>query len=157
MDYVRYRAHPPNRKETQMKDKHEKRPNPAEAASAPAQDAPSHEIERTSARSTRSSPKPEIRPLPEDASLRDVVMAVNALLDRGGAKRDRGPTSTRDMTPADADRVILGDLKDTSHAKAAEMLGLSYGQVYSARKGFTFKSEYQKGLKEQRTTNSKPS
>ena len=39
----------------------------------------------------------------------------------------------------DARRVILGDLKDFSHKNAASELGLSYGQVYSARKGFTFK------------------
>ncbi len=44
------------------------------------------------------------------------------------------------MTEADAKRVISGDLKDMKHGKAAEALGLSYGQVYSARKGFTFKT-----------------
>ena len=53
--------------------------------------------------------------------------------------RDRGPASTRAMTEKDAERIILGDLKDVSHKKAAEKLGLSYGQIYSARGGYTFK------------------
>lgn len=56
--------------------------------------------------------------------------------------RDRGPKSDRDMTEDDARRIMLGDLKDASHKVAAEKLGLSYGQVYSARKGFTFKGIY---------------
>jgi hypothetical protein len=37
---------------------------------------------------------------------------------------------------------MLGDLKEDSHKEAAEKLGLSYGQIYSARKGFTFKPIY---------------
>lgn len=56
--------------------------------------------------------------------------------------RDRGPKSDRDMVEDDARRIMLGDLKDASHKAAAEALGLSYGQVYSARKGFTFKGVY---------------
>jgi hypothetical protein len=53
--------------------------------------------------------------------------------------RDRGPKSTRDMSEDDAVRVISGDLKDMSHKVAANELGLSYGQVYSARGGYTFR------------------
>lgn len=56
--------------------------------------------------------------------------------------RDRGPKSDRDMTEADARAIMLGEYKDASHKVAAEKLGLSYGQVYSARKGFTFKGIY---------------
>jgi hypothetical protein len=56
--------------------------------------------------------------------------------------RDRGPTSTREMTEDDARRIMITDLKDASHRKAAEELGLSYGQVYSARNGYTFKGVY---------------
>lgn len=52
----------------------------------------------------------------------------------------KGPASQREMTIDDAERVINGDLKDIPHKKAAETLGLSYGQVYSARGGYTFKS-----------------
>ena len=53
--------------------------------------------------------------------------------------KNRGPKSTRDMTEDDARRVVFGDLKKASIKKAAEVLGLSYGQVYSARGGYTFK------------------
>lgn len=56
--------------------------------------------------------------------------------------RNRGPASEKVMSEDDARRVMLGDLKDSSHKEAAELLGLSYGQIYSARKGFTFKPVY---------------
>jgi hypothetical protein len=56
--------------------------------------------------------------------------------------RDRGPASERQMTDADAEIILLGDHKDLSHKAAAEALGLSYGQIYSARNGFTFKTVY---------------
>ena len=56
--------------------------------------------------------------------------------------RDRGPKSEKDMSEDDARRIQLGDLKDVSHKDAALQLGLSYGQIYSARKGFTFKNVY---------------
>ena len=62
-------------------------------------------------------------------------------------KRDRGPKSTREMTEDDARRIILGDLKDLSHKKAAQKLGLSYGQIYSARGGYTFKKITEAKLK----------
>jgi hypothetical protein len=52
--------------------------------------------------------------------------------------RDRGPKSERAMTDEDAYRVKFGDLKGKSHKEAAAELGLSYGQVYSARGGYTF-------------------
>lgn len=59
-----------------------------------------------------------------------------------------GPKSDREMTEDDARRVILGDLKELSHTKAAEHLNLSYGQIYSARKGFTFKKVNQEANKQ---------
>ncbi len=52
--------------------------------------------------------------------------------------RDRGPKSERSMTDEDARRVKFGDLKAMSHKQAAQELGLSYGQIYSARGGYTF-------------------
>lgn len=67
--------------------------------------------------------------------LNEVITALNEL----NSPRDRGPKSERTMTDEDARRVIFGDLKDISHKEAAEKLNLSYGQIYSARKGFTFK------------------
>lgn len=53
--------------------------------------------------------------------------------------RDRGPKSTREMTEEDGKKIIFGDLKKLSHKEAAKELGLSYGQVYSARSGYTFR------------------
>jgi hypothetical protein len=45
----------------------------------------------------------------------------------------------REMTDDDARRILSGDLKAMKHKDAAAQLGLSYGQVYSARLEFTFK------------------
>ena len=58
----------------------------------------------------------------------------------GTLETKKGPASSREMTLEDAERIINGDLKDSSHKIAAEKLKLSYGQVYSARGGYTFKS-----------------
>lgn len=52
--------------------------------------------------------------------------------------RNRGPKSERPMTEDDAQKVKFGDLKGLTHKKAAAKLGLSYGQIYSARNGYTF-------------------
>ena len=84
--------------------------------------------------------------LEDGAKLKDVIAKVNELivkLNEGKSSgRNRGPSSTREMTDDDARRIMLGDLKDATHTEAAETLGLSYGQIYSARKGFTFKVIY---------------
>jgi hypothetical protein len=69
------------------------------------------------------------------AKLNEVIEAMNS----ASAPRDRGPKSEKTMTDDDARRVISGDLANVPHKDAAATLGLSYGQVYSARKGFTFK------------------
>lgn len=53
--------------------------------------------------------------------------------------KKRGTASTREMSDDDARRVLAGDLREVSHKKAAESLGLSYGQIYSARLQYTFK------------------
>lgn len=74
--------------------------------------------------------------------INELVAAQNRLSANNVVARDRGPKSEKDMSEEDARRVMLGDLKDASHKAAAEKLGLSYGQVYSARKGFTFKGIY---------------
>ena len=47
--------------------------------------------------------------------------------------------TAREMTDADAQRILTGDLKDMKHKDAASALGLSYGQIYSCRLEFTFK------------------
>ena len=94
-----------------------------------------------------TTPVVDISLLDEKASLKDVIAKVNELVGKANTKRDRGPDSTRTMTESDAKRIMLGDLKDASHTKAAEALGLSYGQIYSARKGFTFKAIYKESEK----------
>ena len=48
-------------------------------------------------------------------------------------------TAQREMTDDDARRIMNGDLKEVKHNDAAAKLGLSYGQVYSCRLGYTFK------------------
>jgi hypothetical protein len=48
--------------------------------------------------------------------------------------------ATREMTDDDARNVLSGELKGVKHNEAAAKLGLSYGQVYSCRLGYTFKN-----------------
>jgi hypothetical protein len=66
------------------------------------------------------------------------VEQLTQKLDSLSAKK--GPASTREMSLEDAERIINGDLREVSHKIAAEKLGLSYGQIYSARGGYTFKN-----------------
>jgi len=82
-------------------------------------------------------------------NIKDLVLKVNELITyinelpkAQQGSRDRGPSSQREMTDEDARRVMLGDLSDKSHKECCSVLGLSYGQIYSARKGFTFKPIY---------------
>lgn len=82
----------------------------------------------------------------EIMNTQELIKAVEALTARVAAleaaaesKRDRGPASEREMTEADAFRVKFGDMKALKPKEAAEKLGLSYGQVYSCRGGYTFK------------------
>lgn len=80
--------------------------------------------------------------------LNECIAALNTLSVQqpkpvgNGATRDRGPVSERTMTDDDARKALLGELSAASHKDAAQKLGLSYGQIYSARKGFTFKAIY---------------
>ena len=88
----------------------------------------------------------KIEALAESAKLKDVISKLNEVIEAFNTKpqsnRDRGPDSTREMTEDDARRLLLGDLAAKNHKEAALELGLSYGQVYSSRKGFTFKGIY---------------
>lgn len=89
----------------------------------------------------------EIIKLDDSAKMKDIITKINELIEVMNASkapkvRDRGPESKREMDENDARRILLGDLKDESHKSAAEKLELSYGQIYSARKGFTFKGVY---------------
>jgi hypothetical protein len=82
-----------------------------------------------------------VEKLNEKPTASEIVAKINELIDHvnGIRVRDRGPRSSRSMTRLDAWRVLHGDLKDKGHKEAAEALGLSYGQVYSARGTYTFK------------------
>lgn len=89
----------------------------------------------------------EIAKLNDNAKLKEIIEKMNEIIEKMNTTkvtkvRDRGPDSQREMTEADARSILLGELKDKSHKAAAEELGLSYGQIYSARKGFTFKGVY---------------
>ena len=89
----------------------------------------------------------ELIKLDEKAKLKDVIAKLNEVIEvlnttKSSKVRDRGPESQREMVEDDARRILLGDMKDKSHKDAAKELGLSYGQIYSARKGFTFKGIY---------------
>lgn len=82
-------------------------------------------------------------------SVKDLALKLNEVIDKiNDVKiRDRGPKSVRKMTEEDAIRVVEGDMKEVPHKEAAEQLGLSYGQIYSARFGFTFKEVYRRNHK----------
>jgi len=76
------------------------------------------------------------------AKVNELVTEHNKLAAAFEAKpeaRSRGPKSENAMNDDHARRVISGDLAASSHKECAELLGLSYGQIYSARKCFTFK------------------
>jgi hypothetical protein len=79
-------------------------------------------------------------------TVKSLTETVNQLIavvdDLKSQKRDRGPKSENAMTEEHARQILLGDLKDQSHKFCAEKLKLSYGQVYSARNGYTFKNIY---------------
>jgi hypothetical protein len=84
----------------------------------------------------------------EVVTLAAKIAALEELMKTAAPKpRDRGPDSTRDMTDDDARRVIFGDLKDKKHKEAATALGLSYGQIYSARGCYTFKNIHAEAAK----------
>lgn len=66
-----------------------------------------------------------------DVQLEDLSAKVNG--------RNKSAATKRNMTEADAHRVMIGDLKELAHKDAAEQIGLTYAQVYSCRGEFTFK------------------
>jgi hypothetical protein len=79
--------------------------------------------------------------LQENAKLKDVIARVNEVIEQLNKSSDRrGPKSDREMTDDDARAIMKGGEDESlSHKGAAEKRGLSYAQVYSCRKGFTFK------------------
>ena len=89
--------------------------------------------------------------------LKAMIITQGALIEelksQSSGNRDRGPKSEGEMTEEHAVRVMLGDLRDKSHKEAALELKLSYGQIYSARKGYTFKKIYQRMIKDETIDN----
>lgn len=80
-------------------------------------------------------------------SLEERIIALEKIIEEmkkspSQGTRDRGPSSTREMTEDDARKVMIGDFAKKSHKECASELGLSYGQIYSARGGYTFKGVY---------------
>ena len=78
--------------------------------------------------------------LDKKANLADLIEKVNEIAQKVNniKVRDRGPKSERSMTDEDAFSIKFGDLKAQGHKEAAKTLGLSYGQIYSARNDYTF-------------------
>ena len=74
--------------------------------------------------------------------LDDLRERVNTLEQRDHVRqvhKNRSSALLREMTKDDALRAMNGDLKDLDHRAAANELGLTYAQVYSARMAYTFK------------------
>lgn len=67
------------------------------------------------------------------ASLTERIIKLEAQLE---PKRNE---AQREMTDDDAKQILFGDLANDKHNSVASILGLSYGQIYSCRKEFTFK------------------
>lgn len=72
---------------------------------------------------------------PEFKSLTARVEELGAMIEG----RNKSAPTKRNMTDADAIRVMTGDLKDLSHKDTAEQANLTYAQVYSCRLEYTFK------------------
>jgi hypothetical protein len=53
--------------------------------------------------------------------------------------RNKSAAVKRNMTDADALRVLTGEYREVPHKEAAEAIGLTYAQVYSCRLEYTFK------------------
>ncbi len=79
----------------------------------------------------------------ELSQLRSEVLMIRLEVQR---LKETHRTEIKAMTENDARRVVFGDLANATVKDAAEKLGLSYGQVYSAKNGYTFKSVYAEKL-----------
>lgn len=85
--------------------------------------------------------------------LTELVIAQSAqIAELQQAVQPRRNEATREMTDADAVRILTGDLANVKHKDAAATLGLSYGQIYSCRLEFTFKHIH-KAMREAKQAN----
>lgn len=85
---------------------------------------------------------------PELKAIREKLEDITAKVEG----RNKSAAVKRNMTDADAERVLTGDLKELAHKEAAEQIGLTYAQVYSCRLEFTFKHVH-KSLREMQWKN----
>ena len=70
----------------------------------------------------------------------ELIETLSARIDTlEAAAAPKSNSAAREMTDADANRILTGDLANAKHKDAASTLGLSYGQIYSCRLEFTFK------------------
>lgn len=74
--------------------------------------------------------------------INELIVFANSLNVEKPAQISKSTKSEKVMTEEDARKAMIGEHKSLSHKECAEILGLSYGQIYSARKGFTFKPIY---------------
>lgn len=71
------------------------------------------------------------------------IEAMSAQRVRSGNKeRDYGPASEKQMTERMALRILVGRYRTWSVRKIADECGLSRGQVYSLKGGYTFKTAH---------------
>jgi len=84
-------------------------------------------------------------------TIKSLMIEIEQLTERvKKLEEKRGPKSTREMVEDDARRILTGDLAEFSHKEAASELGLSYGQIYSCRGGYTFKKLHEEILEQKK-------
>jgi DNA-directed RNA polymerase specialized sigma24 family protein len=68
-----------------------------------------------------------------------MIVTLAARIEALEGKVNTVKAEVKEMTDADAESILVGEFRDLKHKEAAEKLGLTYGQIYSARLGYTFK------------------
>jgi len=85
--------------------------------------------------------------------LNEVIRHLNNMEQR--PTRDNGPKSQRKLDDDLAREILFGEDKNLTVKEACQKHGLSYGQVYSVREGYTFKKvqlEYEAWKEAQRNS-----
>lgn len=70
----------------------------------------------------------------------EAILSLTQRVEELEKKTTPKTVDSKEMTDDDARSILFGELKDTKHKEAGEKLGLTYGQIYSCRLGFTFKA-----------------
>ena len=74
------------------------------------------------------------------------ILDLIARVEKLEASTTKTTSSTgKEMTDDDARNILFGDLANTKHKDAAATIGLTYGQIYSCRLGYTFKNIHKEG------------